>query len=108
MRAAIDVWHLMMLMQGSAPERWDAHSRVGSLNNSSVLFRIPCAGDDVVFKIVPMEGDTPVNGEPQKRAAEITAEVAIALTLSALHPDDGDDLARQCLQPPPMPATPDE
>lgn len=62
----------------------------------------------MVFKIVPMEGDTPVNGEPQKRAAEITAEVAIALTLSALHPDDGDDLARQCLQPPPMPATPDE
>ena len=38
----------------------------------------------MVFKIVPMEGDTLVNGEPQKRAAEMLAEVEIALALSAL------------------------
>jgi len=30
-----------------------------------------------------------VNGEPQKKAEEITAEVAIALTLSQLHPESG-------------------
>lgn len=40
-------------------------------------------------QIVPMEGDTPVNGEPQKCAAEILAETAVALTLSQLHPEPG-------------------
>ncbi len=38
----------------------------------------------VVFKIVPLEGDLLVNGETQKRSEEILAEVAIALTLSRL------------------------
>ncbi len=38
----------------------------------------------VVFKIVPMEGDLVVNGEQQKKAEDILAEVAIALTLSQL------------------------
>ena len=37
-----------------------------------------------MLKIVPMEGDALVNGEPQKRAGEIAAEVAIALALSDL------------------------
>ncbi|KAL0051746.1 hypothetical protein WJX82_001400 [Trebouxia sp. C0006] len=40
--------------------------------------------DQVVFKIVPLEGDLLVNGETQKRSEEILAEVAIALTLSRL------------------------
>lgn len=40
--------------------------------------------DDIVFKIVPMEGKTLVNGEQQKKADEILAEVAITLTLSGL------------------------
>ena len=40
--------------------------------------------DGVVFKIVPMEGDTLVNGERQKGAADMLAEVEIALALSAL------------------------
>ena len=31
-----------------------------------------------------------VNGESQKKAEEITAEVAIALTLSQLHPEAGN------------------
>ena len=31
-----------------------------------------------------------VNGEAQKKAEEITAEVAIALTLSQLHPETGN------------------
>ena len=47
-----------------------------------------------MLKIVPMEGDTPVNGEPQKRAAEILAEAAVSLTLSQLHPEPG---ARACI-----------
>ncbi len=40
--------------------------------------------DGVVFKIVPMEGETLVNGERQKGAADMLAEVEIALALSAL------------------------
>ena len=51
---------------------------------------MPFPGADTVFKIVPMEGTLLVNGEPQKSAAEILAEVAIALTLSQLHPNPGE------------------
>lgn len=43
---------------------------------------------NVVLKIVPMEGSVPVNGEPQKKADEILAEVAVTLTLSGLR-DNG-------------------
>ena len=39
---------------------------------------------DVVLKIVPMDGATLVNGETQKRAEEIFAEVSVALTLNQL------------------------
>lgn len=46
-------------------------------------------GDGVVFKIVPMEGDTLVNGEAQKRAGEIMAEALIALRLSGLRAQEG-------------------
>ncbi len=38
-----------------------------------------------VFKIVPMAGSILVNGEPQKRAEEILAEVSVTLTLSRLN-----------------------
>jgi hypothetical protein len=38
-----------------------------------------------------------VNGEPQKKAEEITAEVAIALTLSELHPEAGMALSPDTL-----------
>ena len=38
----------------------------------------------MVLKIVPMECEMLVNGEPQKRAGEVAAEVAIALALSDL------------------------
>ena len=41
-----------------------------------------CPG--VVLKIVPMEGDLLVNGEPQKGARDMLAEAVIALQLSAL------------------------
>lgn len=39
----------------------------------------------VVLKLVPMEGACLVNGEPQKRADEILAEVSVTLTLSRLN-----------------------
>ena len=39
----------------------------------------------VVLKIVPMAGSILVNGEPQKRADEILAEVSVTLTLSRLN-----------------------
>lgn len=39
---------------------------------------------NTVFKIVPIEGDLQVNGADQKKATDILAEVAIALTLSEL------------------------
>jgi len=43
----------------------------------------------VVIKIVPFDGETPVNGEIQKRSAEITAEIAVSLTLSQLRGTPG-------------------
>ncbi len=54
----------------------------------AVHARMPCGGRRarrrVVLKIVPMEGNARVNGEPQKRAGEVAAEMAIALALSDL------------------------
>ena len=47
--------------------------------------------DNIVFKIVPMEGTVLVNGEAQKRADEILAEVAITLTLSKLRDPNRPD-----------------
>ena len=47
-------------------------------------------GGDIVFKIVPLDGATLVNGEVQKRADEILAEVAISLTLSQLRGRPGE------------------
>ena len=45
---------------------------------------------NLVLKIVPMEGRLLVNGEAQKRAEEILAEVAITLTLSGLRQSSND------------------
>lgn len=45
---------------------------------------------NLVLKIVPMEGTLLVNGEAQKRAEEILAEVAITLTLSGLRESNND------------------
>ena len=40
-------------------------------------------GGSLVVKIVPLEGDVLVNGEPQKRASDILGETAVALTVFA-------------------------
>ena len=48
---------------------------------------------DMVFKIVPLEGDLIVNGETQKRSEEISAEAAISFTLSNLRGNTGLILA---------------
>lgn len=50
---------------------------------------LPLQAEGVVFKIVPMEGGTPVNGEQQKRAPDILAEVDISLRLSRLRGEPG-------------------
>ncbi|XP_072110497.1 uncharacterized protein haspin [Mobula birostris] len=42
-------------------------------------------GSDVVFKIIPIEGKKNVNGEPQKRFAEILPEIIISKKLSQLN-----------------------
>ena len=50
-----------------------------------------------MFKIVPMEGATPVNGEAQKGAADLLAEVEIALALSGLRgPLGGLQMLQAC------------
>jgi serine/threonine-protein kinase haspin len=36
----------------------------------------------VVLKIIPIEGDIIVNGEPQKRYDEVYSELAVALLVS--------------------------
>ena len=46
-------------------------------------------GNNVVLKIVPMDGATLVNGEIQKRAEEIYAEASVALTLNLLRDFSG-------------------
>ena len=53
----------------------------------------------MVFKIVPMEGAMLVNGEPQKGAAEMLAEVEIALALSALRSPQGPPPHHSALVP---------
>jgi hypothetical protein len=50
--------------------------------------------EGVVFKIVPMGGPLPVNGEQQKCAADILAEVDISLRLSRLRSEPGGTLCR--------------
>jgi len=45
--------------------------------------------EGVVFKIVPLDGELLVNGEVQKRASDIVAEVDIAIQLSRLRGDPG-------------------
>jgi hypothetical protein len=42
-----------------------------------------------VFKVIPIEGSTPINGGPQKRAAEVVAEALMALELSQLRSSTG-------------------
>jgi serine/threonine-protein kinase haspin len=40
-----------------------------------------------VFKIIPIEGSQHVNGFPQKKAADLTGEALVSLTLSGLRND---------------------
>lgn len=41
-------------------------------------------GGSLVFKVIPMEGDTWINEAAQKRAGDMMGEAVIALTLSGL------------------------
>ncbi|XP_059844507.1 uncharacterized protein haspin [Hypanus sabinus] len=49
------------------------------------VFQTKNNGNDVVFKIIPIEGKKYVNGEPQKRFAEILPEIIISKKLSQLN-----------------------
>ena len=62
------------------------------------------AGRRVVLKIMPMEGAARVNGEPQKGAGEVAAEVAIALALSDLRHAGARPARRPGASPPRRPA----
>lgn len=42
------------------------------------------SGEAIVLKIIPIEGNIEVNGEPQKKFDEILAEIVIAMELSNL------------------------
>lgn len=67
-----------------------------SLGRSEMFDDAQMQAEGVVFKIVPMEGATPVNGEQQKCAADILAEVDISLRLSRLRGEPGETIARLC------------
>ncbi|XP_072415344.1 uncharacterized protein haspin isoform X1 [Chiloscyllium punctatum] len=48
------------------------------------VFQMINNGKCVVFKIIPIEGEKPVNGEPQKKFGEVLPEIIISKQLSQL------------------------
>jgi serine/threonine-protein kinase haspin len=48
------------------------------------MYKCPTTHQPIVLKIIPIEGDLQVNGEPQKRFDEILQEIVISMELSAL------------------------
>lgn len=66
----------------TALKRWLDAGAVRKIGEGTFGEAFKCPG--VVLKIVPMGGDTLVNGERQKGPKEMLAEAAIALRLSAL------------------------
>lgn len=48
------------------------------------MYKSPETHQPIVLKIIPIEGDFPVNGEPQKRFDEILQEIVISMELSDL------------------------
>lgn len=49
-----------------------------------VFMNKTASGQAVVLKIIPIEGNLEVNGEPQKRFDEIQSEIVIAMELSSM------------------------
>ncbi|KAK6639174.1 hypothetical protein RUM43_007444 [Polyplax serrata] len=52
--------------------------------------------NDTVFKVIPIEGDQEVNGEPQKKFEEILSEVIIASKLSRLRQQGANQTSGFC------------
>lgn len=48
------------------------------------MYKCPNTHQPIVLKIIPIEGDLLINGEPQKRFDEILQEIVISMELSAL------------------------
>lgn len=48
------------------------------------MYKCPSTNKPVVLKIIPIEGDQLINGEPQKRFDEILQEIVISMELSGL------------------------
>jgi Haspin like kinase domain len=48
------------------------------------MYKCPTTHQPIVLKIIPIEGDLLVNGEPQKRFDEILQEIVISMELSNL------------------------
>lgn len=48
------------------------------------MYKCPTTHQPIVLKIIPIEGDLLVNGEPQKRFDEILQEIVISMELSGM------------------------
>jgi serine/threonine-protein kinase haspin len=48
------------------------------------MYKCPSTHQPIVLKIIPIEGDLIVNGEPQKRFDEILQEIVISMELSSM------------------------
>lgn len=48
------------------------------------MYKCPTTHQPIVLKIIPIEGDLIVNGEPQKRFDEILQEIVISMELSSM------------------------
>ncbi|CAO1394738.1 unnamed protein product [Diamesa tonsa] len=58
--------------------------KIGEGVYGEVFMNKTTSGVPVVLKIIPIEGDQLINGEPQKKFSEILSEVVIAMELSSL------------------------
>ncbi|KAL6841910.1 hypothetical protein ACP4OV_028422 [Aristida adscensionis] len=87
---------LLMVCRQSAPvtlgEVFSAYCDPGSIEKlGEGTFGEAYRAGRTVCKVVPFDGDSKVNGEPQKRAEEVLEEVLLSLTLNNLRADRGDD-----------------
>lgn len=48
------------------------------------MYKCPTTHQPIVLKVIPINGDLLINGEPQKRYDEILQEIVISMELSAL------------------------
>lgn len=55
------------------------------------MYKCPTTQQPIVLKIIPIEGDQLINGEPQKRFDEILQEIVISMELSGMR--NGKDYA---------------